>query len=97
MDSGENILLLHLTRRRIGGYSQRLIMIWLLSMRALSAHSAGVKEPPEAQCERGGERTEWHSSSRIDASFVSAGNQSKCDEDSGSWTKRSSDGIERTK
>ena len=74
-------------------------MIWLLSMRALSAHSAGVKEPPEAQCERGGERTEWHSSSRIDASFVSAGNQSKCkcDEDPGSWTKEVEYGIERTK
>jgi hypothetical protein len=28
----EGFLLLHLTRRRIGGYSQRLIMIWLLSM-----------------------------------------------------------------
>jgi hypothetical protein len=96
MGSGENILLLHLTRRRIGRYSQRLIMIWLLSMRALSAHSAGMKEPLEAQGERGGERTEWHSSSRTDVSFVSAGNQSKCDEDSGSRTKRSSDGIELT-
>jgi hypothetical protein len=88
MESGENILLLHLTRRRIGGYSQRLIMIWLLSMRALSAHRAGMKEPLEAQGERGGKRTEWHSSSRIDNSFVSAGNQSKCDKDSGSQEER---------
>jgi hypothetical protein len=53
-----------------------------------------VKEPLEARGERGGERTEWHSSSRIDVSFVSTGNQGKYDEDSGSWTKRSSDGIE---
>ncbi len=60
--------LLHFGGRGMGGYLQSLIVILLGSV--ISSRNTGVEKAWESfRYERGGEGTEWHSSSRTDISL----------------------------